>query len=173
MALSTPFVAPGRLCCLVILSSISLIARHAEKRGQRMSDLGIRVAFVTSERLYDHQRDDITRVFGCPVANGYGGRDAGFIAHQCPQGSMHLTAEDIIVELVDQEGNAVPHGTAGEVVVTIWPPVSSPSFATAPATLPFSPKRYAPAVEDCQSCKKFRDEPPISLSLPMAQSCTD
>ncbi|WP_294250309.1 hypothetical protein [Propionivibrio sp.] len=31
---------------------------------------------------------------------------------------MHLTAEDIIVELVDQEGNAVPHGTAGEVVVT-------------------------------------------------------
>ncbi|WP_294250313.1 hypothetical protein [Propionivibrio sp.] len=66
-------------------SSISLIARHAEKRGQRMSDLGIRVAFVTSERLYDHQRDDITRVFGCPVANGYGGRDAGFIAHQCPQ----------------------------------------------------------------------------------------
>jgi len=99
-------------------SSISLIARHAEKRGQRMSDLGIRVAFVTSERLYDHQRDDITRVFGCPVANGYGGRDAGFIAHQCPQGSMHLTAEDIIVELVDQEGNAVPHGTAGEVVVT-------------------------------------------------------
>ena len=99
-------------------SSISLIARHAEKRGQRMSDLGIRVAFVTAERLYDHQREDIARVFGCPVANGYGGRDAGFIAHQCPQGSMHLTAEDIIVEIVDQEGNVVPSGTAGEVVVT-------------------------------------------------------
>ena len=31
---------------------------------------------------------------------------------------MHLTAEDIIVELVDQEGNVVPSGTAGEVVVT-------------------------------------------------------
>ena len=99
-------------------SSISLIARHAEKRNQRMSELGIRVAFVTAERLYDHQREDIARVFGCPVANGYGGRDAGFIAHQCPQGSMHLTAEDIIVELVDQEGNVVPSGTAGEVVVT-------------------------------------------------------
>ncbi len=99
-------------------SSISLIARHAEKRGQCMSDLGIKVAFVTSERLYDHQRDDITRVFGCPVANGYGGRDAGFIAHQCPQGGMHITAEDIIVEIVDSDGNPVPHGTAGEIVVT-------------------------------------------------------
>ena len=83
-----------------------------------MNDLGIKVAFVTSERLYDHQRDDISRVFACPVANGYGGRDAGFIAHQCPQGGMHITAEDIIVEIVDKDGSPQPHGTAGEVVVT-------------------------------------------------------
>lgn len=99
-------------------SSLSLIARHAEKRGKAMNDLGIKVAFVTSERLYDHQRDDISRVFACPVANGYGGRDAGFIAHQCPQGGMHITAEDIIVEIVDKDGSPLPHGTAGEVVVT-------------------------------------------------------
>lgn len=99
-------------------SSLSLIARHAEKRGKTMNKLGIKVAFVTSERLYDHQRDDIARVFGCPVANGYGGRDAGFIAHQCPQGGMHLTAEDIIVEIVDKDGKSVPKGEAGEVVVT-------------------------------------------------------
>lgn len=99
-------------------SSLSLIARHAEKRGIAMNDLGIKVAFVTSERLYDHQRDDISRVFACPVANGYGGRDAGFIAHQCPQGGMHVTAEDIVVEIVDKEGNPVPQGTPGEMVVT-------------------------------------------------------
>uniref|UniRef100_Q47DD4 Possible CapK protein n=1 Tax=Dechloromonas aromatica (strain RCB) TaxID=159087 RepID=Q47DD4_DECAR len=99
-------------------SSLSLIARHAEKRGIAMNDLGIKVAFVTSERLYDHQRDDISRVFACPVANGYGGRDAGFIAHQCPQGGMHITAEDIIIEIVDKDGSPLPHGTAGEVVVT-------------------------------------------------------
>ncbi|MBK7674451.1 MAG: phenylacetate--CoA ligase family protein [Candidatus Accumulibacter sp.] len=99
-------------------SSLSLIARHAEERGQVMSDLGIKVAFVTSERLYDHQRGDIARVFGCAVANGYGGRDAGFIAHQCPEGGMHLTAEDLIVEIVDPEGNVLPAGEAGEVVTT-------------------------------------------------------
>lgn len=99
-------------------SSLSLIARHAEKRGQTMADLGIKVAFVTSERLYDHQRDDISRVFGCPVANGYGGRDSGFIAHQCPAGGMHITAEDIIVEIVDRDGKVLPKGTSGEVVVT-------------------------------------------------------
>ncbi|QPF73697.1 phenylacetate--CoA ligase family protein [Roseateles sp. DAIF2] len=99
-------------------SALSYIARHAQARGQRMDDLGIAVAFVTSERLYDEQRELISRVFGCRVANGYGGRDAGFIAHECPSGGMHLTAEDVIVELVDRDGRPVPAGQAGEIVVT-------------------------------------------------------
>lgn len=99
-------------------SALAHIAQHAETRGQRMDDLGIRVAFVTSEKLYDHQRERISRIFGCKVANGYGGRDAGFIAHECPSGGMHLTAEDIIVEIVDEAGHPVPHGTAGEIVTT-------------------------------------------------------
>jgi phenylacetate-CoA ligase len=99
-------------------SALSHIARHARERGQRMDDLGIRVAFVTSERLYDEQRAAIERVFGCPVANGYGGRDAGFIAHQCPHGGMHITAEDIIVEIVDAQGRVLLPGQAGEIVVT-------------------------------------------------------
>lgn len=99
-------------------SALSHIARHAEMRGQRMDDLGIRVAFVTSEKLYDEQRAQIERVFGCPVANGYGGRDAGFIAHQCPSGGMHITTEDIIVEIIGDDGQPCAPGTAGEIVVT-------------------------------------------------------
>jgi len=99
-------------------SALTHIARHAEQRGQRMDDLGITVAFVTSERLYDDQRETIARVFGCRVANGYGGRDAGFIAHECPHGGMHLTAEDIVVEIVGRDGCVLPPGEAGEVVVT-------------------------------------------------------
>jgi phenylacetate-CoA ligase len=99
-------------------SALAHIASHAEKKGIAMNNLGIKVAFVTSERLYDHQREKIERIFACPVANGYGGRDAGFIAHQCPQGGMHITAEDIILEIVDPQGNALPVGELGEIVVT-------------------------------------------------------
>ena len=99
-------------------SALAHIAEHARSRKIRMDDLGIRVAFVTSEALYDHQRETISTVFGCPVANGYGGRDAGFIAHQCPSGSMHITAEDIIVEIMDEDGKPLPAGRAGEIVVT-------------------------------------------------------
>lgn len=99
-------------------SALAHIARHAAEHDVRLDDLGVQVAFVTSERLYDDQRAAISRAFGCPVANGYGGRDAGFIAHECPAGGMHLSAEDIVVELVDETGRPVPDGSPGEVVVT-------------------------------------------------------
>ncbi|ADJ28632.1 phenylacetate--CoA ligase family protein [Nitrosococcus watsonii] len=99
-------------------SALAHIARHAWKRNISMNDLGVRVAFVTAERLYEDQRRDIETVFQCRVANGYGGRDAGFIAHHCPAGSLHITAEDIVVELVDQAGRWVAAGEPGEVVIT-------------------------------------------------------
>ena len=99
-------------------SALSHIARHAEATGKRLNDVGIQVAFVTSEQLYDDQRAQIEKTFGCRVANGYGGRDAGFIAHQCPEGEMHITAEDIIVEIIGPEGRVLPHGSSGEIVVT-------------------------------------------------------
>jgi phenylacetate-CoA ligase len=99
-------------------SALAHIARQAQEQNIRLDNLGIKVAFVTSERLYAHQRQLIQAVFGCPVANGYGGRDAGFIAHQCPAGGMHLTYEDIIVEIIDAEGRVLAPGERGEIVVT-------------------------------------------------------
>jgi phenylacetate-CoA ligase len=99
-------------------SAIARIAEFARGHDVRMDDLGIRVAFVTAERLYDDQREIISSVFGCRVANGYGARDAGFIAHECPEGGMHITAENIIVETVDSDGQPARTGEPGEIVVT-------------------------------------------------------
>ncbi len=99
-------------------SALAKVAAHAKARGQRLDDLGVRVVFVTSEMLYDHQRELIGNAFGCKVANGYGGRDAGFIAHECPQGGMHISAEDIVVEIVGPGGELVADGEPGEIVVT-------------------------------------------------------
>lgn len=99
-------------------SVFHLIAKTAQQHDIDLTGLGIKVVFVTSERLYPYQRELIEQVFRAPVANGYGGRDAGFIAHQCPAGSMHLSAEDIIVEIIDRDGNPLPAGQSGEIVVT-------------------------------------------------------
>ena len=99
-------------------SSMSLLAKYALDHHIDMTACGIKVAFVTSERLYDEQRKLIEQAFACPVANGYGGRDAGFLAHQCPSGNMHISAEDIIIEIVDDEGQPLPNGESGNIVVT-------------------------------------------------------
>tara|TARA_R110002110_G_scaffold415858_2_gene658594 strand:- start:31753 stop:33102 length:1350 start_codon:yes stop_codon:yes gene_type:complete len=99
-------------------SILCYVAAYAKQTDQVCDDLGIKVAFVTSEVLDENQKDIIESTFGCPVANGYGGRDAGFIAHQCPKGNMHITAEDIVVEILDEQGQAVKPGESGEIVVT-------------------------------------------------------
>jgi phenylacetate-CoA ligase len=99
-------------------SALALLASHAERRGRDLSACGAKVAFATGETLYHAQRVVIEHVFGAPVANGYGSRDAGFIAHQCPGGSLHLSAEHIVVELVDGSGRPVAAGEQGEIVVT-------------------------------------------------------
>ena len=99
-------------------SSLALMAEYIINNGYKVDNVGIKVVFVTSERLYEHQRTAIETAFGAPVANGYGGRDAGFIAHQCPHGAMHITAEDIVVEIVDEDGEVLPFKEKGEIVVT-------------------------------------------------------
>ncbi|UCE61106.1 MAG: phenylacetate--CoA ligase family protein [Phycisphaerales bacterium] len=105
------------VCIFGYPSSISLLAEHAQSQGRRLNLPNLRAVFVTGEVCYPHHRDIIDSVFSVPVADGYGSREVGFIAHQCPQGSFHLTAENVIVEIVDSD-QPVPHGETGEIVVT-------------------------------------------------------
>jgi phenylacetate-CoA ligase len=56
---------------------------QAQRHHKPLRHLGVKVVFVTGEVLLPYQRDLISETFNCPVADGYGGRDSGFIAHNC------------------------------------------------------------------------------------------
>lgn len=99
-------------------SALAHIARRGQARGVDLRAAKVSVAFVTAEQLLDEHRSIIEEAFACRVANGYGGRDLGFAAHQCPDGGMHVMAEDIVIEIVDAGGRVLPAGESGEIVVT-------------------------------------------------------
>ena len=99
-------------------SSIYLLCLHARKEGRNLRRTGIKIVFVCGEVLYPHQRELIAETLNCPVANGYGGRDSGGISHECPHLGMHIMADCTIVEILDAQGQPVPEGESGEIVVT-------------------------------------------------------
>src|SRR5262249_36112202 len=99
-------------------SAIYHLCLHAKKTGRNLRGAGVKAVFVTSEVLFPFQREMVTETLNCPVANGYGGRDCGFISHECPQGGMHILADAVIVEIISPDGLPAGPGEAGEIVVT-------------------------------------------------------
>ena len=104
-------------CLFGYPSTLALLAEHARAADRSLDIRSLRAVFVTGEVCYPHHRETIRSFYGVPVADCYGSREAGFIAHECPAGNMHLTAENVIVEIV-QGDKPVPPGHAGEIVVT-------------------------------------------------------
>lgn len=99
-------------------SSLARLVRHARKRGASASHRALRAVFTTGEVCMTQDRSAIRDYFGVPVADGYGSREAGFIAHECPAGRMHVTMECAIVEIIDDAGKRVSDGETGEIVIT-------------------------------------------------------
>jgi len=99
-------------------SSLARLVRHARQCGRRLGGRSLKAVFTTGELLLVEDRAIIEEAVSVPVADGYGSREAGFIAHQCPRGRYHVTMESMVVELLDVDGQLVSGGDSGEVTVT-------------------------------------------------------
>jgi phenylacetate-CoA ligase len=94
-----------------------VLAKFAKEQKIHMVDTGVKVIFVTAEVLHDFQKEVIEDTFGCMVVNEYGAKDGGFMACDCPGRSMHVSAENVFIECLNDNQEAKP-GEKGEVVVT-------------------------------------------------------
>ncbi len=66
---------------------------------------------ATSEVLTEQVRINIQNAFGVQIFNEYGCGEVGSIAHECEKGSMHIMADNLIIETADESDT-------GELVVT-------------------------------------------------------
>jgi phenylacetate-CoA ligase len=93
------------------------LARFAERNN--ISVRPQQAVATSANTLHPFMRDTIARVFGCPVYNDYGCREAGSIAVAVPgHEGLWINPWNIHVEVVDAAGAPAEDGVEGEILVT-------------------------------------------------------
>lgn len=72
-----------------------------------------------AEQLHSFQRETIEKAFNCKVFNTYGSREFMLIASECEKSEgLHVSMENLIVEVVDENGAPTKPGEVGRVLIT-------------------------------------------------------
>lgn len=102
--------------------AITTFADFIKEKGLSVKPLQLCGIISSAEKLYPKQRKRIEKVFGCPVFDRYGSREVGLIASDCDHfEGMHINADNVLVEFLDEKGNPVKPGELGRIVVTdLW-----------------------------------------------------
>lgn len=96
-------------------SAVFKICQIIDKMNLRGEKLGIKLVVTTAEALYPGQRSLIENVLKCKVVNEYGCSEVGVVAFECPEGNLHLTMENILVEFLNTNQNS---GEKAEILLT-------------------------------------------------------
>jgi phenylacetate-CoA ligase len=97
-------------------STVARFAAHAESRKRQLPPIA--GVFTTAEKLYSHQRETLSRVFGCAVYDCYGSSEVINIACECPRGRMHVNTDFVVLEV---DPKATASGEPSPFIVTgLW-----------------------------------------------------
>ncbi len=98
-------------------SFIAHVASFIKDSGQ--SAPPVHSILTRSEQLFEHQRRLIREVFHSEPYSRYGSHEAYEMATECEAHSgLHVHAEDIIAEVVDDDNNPVLPGQQGHILIT-------------------------------------------------------
>jgi phenylacetate-CoA ligase len=106
---------PGYL--LIYPNDLAAVMARAVERG--ISFPSIVEIRTVGETLHPALREEVRANFGVNVVDCYSSQEVGNIAFECPDAPLyHVMAEALIVEILDEHGDACPEGQIGRVVVT-------------------------------------------------------
>ena len=96
-------------------SALLEVAAALDARGARLT---VERVFTSGELLRSAAREAIEKAFGARVFDIYGSSETKEIAWECPEGGMHVNADVIRLEVLDDAGQAVADGVEGNLVAT-------------------------------------------------------
>lgn len=78
-----------------------------------------KVIWTTAAPLTNIQANKIEKAFGAPVCDQYGCSELFFIAAECPhKKGLHIFADSVKVEILDDNDQSLPDGEFGRIVIT-------------------------------------------------------
>lgn len=91
--------------------------------GKYLKDKGLVVELdfilTTAEVLTDYNRDFLSKVFDCAIYNGYACTEINSVAYEKPGlDGLVVNTERVLVEIVDDNDEMVPHGVSGRILLT-------------------------------------------------------
>lgn len=96
-------------------SNLDAIAQSLD--GERLE--GLELVQTIGEPLPPEVRTSLESGFGVPVKNLYSSIEMGYMASECPEGhGLHVHAEGMVSEVLDDDGKPVGPGQTGRLVVT-------------------------------------------------------
>lgn len=79
----------------------------------------LKAVVSTAETLTDEQRRIIEQGFNCVCVNEYGARDGGILAYECPNHGLHISMENVFLEILNPKTlEPVEDGEPGLAVIT-------------------------------------------------------
>ena len=74
---------------------------------------------AAAEKIFDTQRAVIEKVFKAKTYNSYGSREFMLLAMECEaHKGLHVSSENILLEVIGEDGQPVSPGEQGEIVIT-------------------------------------------------------
>ncbi|WP_452225490.1 phenylacetate--CoA ligase family protein [Lacinutrix chionoecetis] len=101
-------------------NALTLFGKFLERKNMVLKDKckTLKACIATSETLFENDKKLLEKQFGVPVINEYGCAELGLIAFQNLNDEWLINSDDLYIEILDDNGNILPYGEQGRIVIT-------------------------------------------------------
>lgn len=98
-------------------SAIYVIAKFINSQNIKLTFTPKAIA-VTAETLYDYQRVEMEKAFGCKVFNQYASSEGSPFITECVEGKLHINEDSGVFEFLNEHDQPAKPGEVARLVVT-------------------------------------------------------